>query len=85
MLNGEKIPCFHNTNEAPPGCCRIALTENVQVPPGCEMIVKGRPLDRFNKDGIGIVETSDTLLQNMACWSLKLLSAQEGEQYPCEL
>ena len=60
VLNGEKIPCFHSTNEAPPGCCHIALTENVQVPPGYEMIVKGRPLDRFNKDGIGIVETSDT-------------------------
>lgn len=59
VLNGEKTVCFRRTNEAKLGCCRIALTENVQVPPGKEMIVKGRPLDKFNKDGLGILEASE--------------------------
>lgn len=59
VINGEKIACFRSTEDAPPACCRIALSESVKIPPESEIIVKGRPLDRFDKDGVGIVETSD--------------------------
>ena len=52
--------CYRSTNEAQPGCCRIALLENVEVPPGSEMIVKGRPIDKFDKDGVGIFEASES-------------------------
>ena len=60
VLNGEKIASYRSTNEAQPSCCRIALMENVQVPPGSEMIVKGRPLDNFDMDSVGILEASET-------------------------
>ena len=47
VLNGEKITCCRSTKDVNPNCCRIALTENVHVPPGSEMIVPGRPHRRF--------------------------------------
>ena len=61
VLNGERITCFRNTENAPPVSCRIALLESVEIPPECEIIVKGRPLDRFDKDGVGVLESSDNL------------------------
>lgn len=42
MLNGEKIACFTNSQDAQPSCCRIAIVENVEIPPESEMIVKGQ-------------------------------------------
>ena len=59
VLNGEKITCYRSTKDVNPNCCRIALTENVHVPPGSEMIVPGRPLDSFDKDIVGILEASE--------------------------
>ena len=54
VLNGKRLACFRSTENAPPACCRIALLGNVEIPPECEIIVKGRPVDRFDKDGIGM-------------------------------
>ena len=59
MLNGERIACFRSSVDAQPTCCRIALTESTEIPPDCEIIVKGRPIDRFDKDGVGILEASE--------------------------
>ncbi|MEW8548083.1 MAG: reverse transcriptase family protein [Candidatus Thiodiazotropha sp.] len=46
LLNGEKISCLRSSTDITPTCCRIAIHENVEVPPECEIIVQGRPLDR---------------------------------------
>ena len=61
LLNGERIACFRSSVDAEPTCCRIALAENIEIPPDCEIIVKGRPIDRFDKDGVGILEASEAL------------------------
>ena len=50
------MACFRSRIDAQPTCCRIVLTESIEIPPDCEIIVKGRPTDRFDKDGVGILE-----------------------------
>ena len=40
-LNGEKIRCFPNSREAQPTCCRVAISEYVEIPPETEVVVQG--------------------------------------------
>ena len=49
LSNGEKIVCFRSCEDASAMCCRVAITERVQILPECEMIVKGRPIDNLTK------------------------------------
>ena len=81
VLNGEKIACYRSTKDANPSCCRIALMENVQVPPGSEMIVQSRPLDGFDKDGVGIWRHLKLSLHATDCWWQKLWLALKWELY----
>ena len=37
------------------------MTGSIEIPPDCEIIVKGRPIDRFDKDGVGILKASEAL------------------------
>lgn len=61
VLNGERLACFRSTQNAPPVCCSIALLENVEIPSECDIIVKGRPVNRFDIDGIGMLEASEPI------------------------
>lgn len=80
ILKGEKIACFRSSVDIPPTCCRIALTENIQIPPDCEIMVKGRPIDRFDKDGVGILEASESFLTRYGIMVAKaLVSPKLGE------
>ena len=85
VLNGEKIACYRSTNEAQPSCCRIALMENVQVPPGTEMIVKGRPLDNFDKDSVGILEASETFASRYGLLVAKALVSPKMGKVPLRI
>ena len=58
LLNGEKIACFRSSVDAVPTCSRIAILETVEVPPECEIIVEGRPIDRVDNSSIGILEAT---------------------------
>ena len=40
-VNGVKIQCFANSREAQPRCCRIAISEHVEIPLETEMVVEG--------------------------------------------
>ena len=72
MLNGEKIAWFRNSVDARSTCCRIALAKNIEIPPDCEMIVQGRPIDGFNKDGVGVLEASEAFA---SCYGLMVAKA----------
>ena len=78
VLNGE-------TNEAQASCCHIALMENVQVPPGSEMIVKGRPLDNFDKDSVGILEASETFASRYGLLVAKALVSPKMGTVPLRI
>ena len=56
LLNGEKIACFRSS--VLPTCSRTAILETVEVPPECEIIVEGRPIDRVDNSNIGILEAT---------------------------
>ena len=62
LLNGEKIACFRSSVDAIPTCSRIAITETVEVPPECEIIVEGRPLDKVDSNSIGILEATESFV-----------------------
>lgn len=85
VLNGEKIVCYRSTNEAQPCCCRIALIENVHVPPGSEMIVKGRPIDNFDKDSVGILEASETFASRYGLLVAKALVSPKMGTVPLRI
>ena len=85
VLNGEKIACYRSTNEAQPSCCRIALMENVQVPPGSEMTVKCRPLDNFDKDSVGILEASETFASRYGLLVAKALVSPKMGTVPLRI
>ena len=93
----KRLACYRSTNEAQPSCCRIALMENIQVPPGSEMIVKGRPLDNFDKDSVGILEASKTFASRygllvakalvspkMGTVPLRILNVLDQPRFPCK-
>ena len=73
MLIGERIACFRSSVDAQPTCCRKALTESIEIPPDCEIIVKGRPIDRFDKDGVGILEASEAFASRYGLMVAKAL------------
>ena len=45
LLNSEKIACFQSSVDAVPSCCRIVVTETVEMPPESKIMVMGWPLD----------------------------------------
>ena len=85
VLNGEKITCYRSTKDVNPNCCRIALTENVHVPPGSEMIVPGRPLDSFDKDSVGILEASEAFASRYGLLVAKALVSPKMGTVPLRI
>ena len=63
MLNGERLACFRSNADARATCCKVVLSESIEVPPESEVIAKGRPINQFDKDGIGILETDNLFLR----------------------
>lgn len=55
-LNNEKIRCFANSQTAQPRCCRIAVSEYVEVPPCSEMVVEGFVTDVIDRKSTGLLE-----------------------------
>ena len=85
MLNGEKIACFRNSVDARSTCCRIALAENIEIPPDCEMIVQGRPIDGFNKDGVGVLEASEAFASRYGLMVAKALVSPKMGSVPLRI
>lgn len=45
LSKGNKIPCYHFDKNLQPNICRIAVTQDVVVPPESEVIVPGKIID----------------------------------------
>ena len=63
-VNGEEILCFANSRNAQPQCCRVAVLEPVEIPPGTEMIVPGYNKGIIDRNGTGLIE-ADTIFLHM--------------------
>lgn len=57
-INGHKVQCFQISDLNVPTCCRIAIDQQVTVPPESEMIVQGRPIDTLSKGKNCVLETA---------------------------
>ena len=62
-LNDEKIRCFPNSREAQPTCCRVAISEYVEIPPETEVVVQGFVTGTIDRKKTRIVEKKGTSRQ----------------------
>ena len=85
ILNGEKIACFHNSVEAISTCCRIAILESVEVPPECEIIVRGRTMDTIDKNSTGVVEATEYFVNRSGLLIAKALVCPEFGTVPLRI
>ncbi|MCG8045657.1 MAG: reverse transcriptase domain-containing protein, partial [Candidatus Thiodiazotropha endolucinida] len=85
VLNSERIACFHSSVAATPSCCRVAVLESTKLPPECEIIVKGRPLDRFDRDSTGIVEATECFVNRSGLIVARALVSLEAGTVPIRI
>ena len=55
QIKGKKIPCFHFDKKLKPTVCRVTVTEDILVPPGSEILVKGKIIDPVINMETGLV------------------------------
>ena len=63
-VKGDKIPCFHFNKSMEPTICRIAVAQDVVIPPESEIIVSGKFVDPVVNIKTGIVEVVPSFVQN---------------------
>lgn len=83
-VKGEEIPCYMSSSSHPL-CCRVALVENVSVPPESEIIVSGKPLDSFDRSNPGVVEPAMKFVQNTGLLVAKVLVDTKNGNIPLRL
>ncbi len=72
-LRGERIPCFVNSDDGHVTCCRIAICETFEIPPETEVIISGKPIDRINRDTVGILEPTENFIEKTGLLVAKVL------------
>ena len=63
LKHGEKLACCQRSVDVVPTSSRLAIAETVEVPPECEIIVQGRPLDRVDCNSIGPLEDTEGFVE----------------------
>ena len=84
LLNGEKIACFRSV-DALPTCSRIAILETVEVPPECEILVLGKPLDAVDSNGTGVLEATESFIDRSGLLIAKALVCPEYGTVPLRI
>ena len=72
-LNGEKVRCFPNSREAQPTCCRVAISEYVEIPPETEVVVQGFVTGTVDRRKTGLVEVDTKFLHKKGLLVAKAL------------
>ena len=83
-VKGQEIPCYMS-NGSQPSCCRVALVENVSVPPESEIIVLGKPLDKLDRSRVGLIEPSLKFVENTGLMVAKVLVDPKNGNLPLRL
>ena len=83
-VNGQDIPCCMSDGSQPV-CCRVALVENVSVPPESEIIISGKPLDNLDRSRIDLVEPSMRFVENTGLMVAKVLVDPKNGNIPLRL
>ena len=85
LLNGEKITSYRSSVDIIPSCCRIAINENVEVPPECEIIIMGHAMDRVDTCGIGVLEATESFVDRSGLLIAKALVSPEFGTVPLRI
>ena len=81
LLNGHKIACFRSVNTLS-ATSRVAIAETVDVPPECEILLMGKPLDVVDRKGVGVVEATDSFIDRSGLLIAKALVCPEFGSVP---
>ena len=84
-LNGEKIRCFPNSREAQPTCCRVAISEYVEIPPETEVVVQGFVTGTIDRKKTGIVEVDTKFLHKKGLLVAKALVCPSDGTVPIRI
>ncbi|KAH3694950.1 hypothetical protein DPMN_082396 [Dreissena polymorpha] len=60
-INGEEVYC--HTNEFDFHGCRIALTEDIEIPPESEIVISGRTIDPYDNAKLGVTSPNLNLIE----------------------
>ena len=60
-INGEEVNC--HTNEFDVHSCRIALTEDIEIPPESEVVISGRTIDTYDNAKLGVTSPNLNLFE----------------------
>ena len=85
LLKEENIACFRSSVDIIPTCSRIAILETVEVPPECEIIVKGRSLDRIDSNSTGVFEATQSFADRSGLLIPKALVCPEFGTVPLHI
>ena len=85
LLDGEKIVCFRSTVDLMPTCSRVAILETVEVPPECEMLVLGKPLDVIDSNGVGVLEATEHFVDRSGLMIAKAVVSPEFGTVPLRI
>ena len=66
-------------------CCRIGIFEGVEIPPKSEIVLKGRPLDLFNKNSVGILEGTIQFVDRSGLLVARALVSPETGSVPIHI
>ena len=84
-LNDEKIRCFPNSREAQPTCCRVAISEYVEIPPETEVVVQGFVTGTIDRKKTGIVEVDTKFLHKKGLLVAKALVCPSDGTVPIRI
>ncbi|WAR06786.1 LOW QUALITY PROTEIN: hypothetical protein MAR_016744 [Mya arenaria] len=70
-MNNEEFFC--HTNELHVSPCRIAVTEDIEIPPDSEMVITGRTLDTFTLGTPGVTEMHQPFVEKHSVMLAKAL------------
>lgn len=83
-INGEDIPCYLKS-DTKPTCCRVALTEDVELAPGSEIVIGGKTLDHIDNDQSCLVEGIDKFVQKTGLLVAKVLVDPKNCRVPIRI
>ena len=63
----------------------MAISENVEVPPDCELIVMGHSVDRVDQNGMGIIEATENFVDRSGLLIARALVRPEQGSVPLRI
>ena len=74
-IGNDFIPYFTNRGEV--SCCKVSVSETVEVPPQSEMIIKGQAFGSIKYNSTGLVETNEEFIEKTGLLLARVIIQQK--------